>query len=283
MVSTGCEVHPGSWKVVQLLKVGELEVKEARSVDMRRCGAKAVRLDGRERWVLLETNGRPPIVLLAPSKSSGSSSMPCIMLGLVGLLGGGPRICGVRVEMRTQFCLRCPLRALGLPFRADGFCKGTLSHWNGLPLLLREDVCVAFEACRVGGPAFPLISRSTRLGFSAGEPLSETVVEHRDTLRGVVIFLTPESFLKEPTDDTLRILTRSAVPNRGIDSRLCFSLSIDEATLVIDNWRLSWLSTLYRATLLRIEGLYRCAIVNAGTVGDVSGMGRGLATSGFCH
>lgn len=188
----------------------------------------------------METNGRPPIVLLLPSKSSGSSSMPCIMLGLVGLLGGGPRICGVRVEIRTQFCLRCPLRALGLPFRAEGFCKGTLSHWNGFPLLLREDVCVAFEACRVGGPAFPLISRSTLpLGFSAGEPLSETVVEYRDTLRGVVTFLTPESCLKEPTDDTLRILTRSAVPSRGIDSRLSFSLSIDEATLVIDNWRLS--------------------------------------------
>lgn len=140
MASAGCEVNPGSWKLVQLLKVGELEVKEALKVDMRRLGAKAVRLDGRERWVLLETNGRPPIVLLLPSKSSGSSSMPCIMLGLVGLLGGGPRICGVRVEIRTQFCLRCPLRALGLPFRAEGFCKGTLSHWNGFPLLLREDV-----------------------------------------------------------------------------------------------------------------------------------------------
>ena len=65
IASTGCEV--GSWNVVQLLKVGELEVKEARNVDMRRCGAKAVRLDGRERWALLETNGRPPMVLLTPS------------------------------------------------------------------------------------------------------------------------------------------------------------------------------------------------------------------------
>jgi len=128
MASAGCEVKPGSWKVVQLLKLGELEVNEARRVDIRRCGAKAVRLDGRERWVLLDTKGRPPIVLPVPSKSSGSSSMPCIMLGLVGLLGGGPRICGVRVEIRTQFCLLCPLRALGLPLRADGFCKGTLSH-----------------------------------------------------------------------------------------------------------------------------------------------------------
>ena len=49
MASWGCEVNPGSWKVVQLLKVGELEVKEALRVDMRRLGAKAVRLDGREK------------------------------------------------------------------------------------------------------------------------------------------------------------------------------------------------------------------------------------------
>ena len=140
MASAGCELHPGSWNVVQLLRVGEVEVKEARNVDMRRCGASAVMLDGRERCVWLDTNGRPAIVLVIPSKPSGSSSMPCIMLGLVGLLGGGPRICGVRVEIRTQFCLRCPLRAFGLPFKAEGFCKGTLSHWNGFPLLLREEV-----------------------------------------------------------------------------------------------------------------------------------------------
>jgi hypothetical protein len=46
IASKGCEVHPGSWKVVQLLSVGEVEVKEARNVDMRRCGAKAVILEG---------------------------------------------------------------------------------------------------------------------------------------------------------------------------------------------------------------------------------------------
>jgi hypothetical protein len=246
MASKGCEVHPGSWKVVQLLSVGDVEVEDALSVEIRRCGAKAVMLDGRERWFEVVTNGRPPIVLVTPSKSNGSSSMPCIMLGLVGLLGGGPRICGVRVEIRTQFCLRWPLRAFGLPLRAEGFCKGTLSHWNGLPLLLREEVWVAFDACRVGVPALPLISRSTLLFcLSAGEPFSETVVEHRDTLRGVETFLIPESFLRDPMDDTLRMPTRSAVPSRGIDRRLCFSLSRDEATLVVDSWRLSWLSALY--------------------------------------
>lgn len=238
MSSKGCEVHPGSWKVVQLLRVGEVEVKDALSVDMRRCGAKAVILDGRERQGWLETNGRPPIVFVTSSKSSGSSSIPCIILGLVGLLGGGPRICGVSVDMRTQFCLRCPLRAFGLPFKAEGFCKGTLSHWNGFPLLLREEVCVAFDACREGVPALPLISRSTVFfGLSAGEPLSETVVEHRGTLRGVVTFLMPDSFLRDPTLDTLRMLTRSAVPSRGTDRRSCFSLSRDEAMLVVDSWR----------------------------------------------
>jgi hypothetical protein len=123
------------------------------------------------------------------------------------------------VEIRTQFCLRCPLRAFGLPFSAEGFCKGVLSHWKGFPLLLREDVC---DACRVGEPALPLMSRKTLFfGRSAGDPLSETVVEHRDALRGVRTFLTqPSSLWKEPIEETLRMLTRSAVPTRGIDSRL---------------------------------------------------------------
>jgi hypothetical protein len=105
---------------------------------------------------------------------------------------------------------------------AEGFCKGALSHWKGFPLLLREDVCVEFDACRVGVPALPLMSRRTLFfGLSAGDPLSETVVEHRDTLRGVSTFLTqPSSLWKELIDDTLRMLTRSAVPMRGIDSRL---------------------------------------------------------------
>jgi hypothetical protein len=49
MASKGCEVHPGSWKVVQLLNVGDVEVRDALSVEMRGCGAKAVMLDGRER------------------------------------------------------------------------------------------------------------------------------------------------------------------------------------------------------------------------------------------
>lgn len=44
-------------------------------------------------------------------------------LGLVGRLEveGGPRTCGVKVEMRTQFCRLCPFLALGLPFSADTF------------------------------------------------------------------------------------------------------------------------------------------------------------------
>jgi hypothetical protein len=139
------------------------------------------------------------------------------------------------MEIRTQFCLRCPLRAFGLPLSAEGFCKGVLSHWKGFPLLLREDVC---DACRVGEPALPLMSRRTLFfGRSAGDPLSETVVEHRDALlRGVCTFLThPSSLWKEPIDDTLRMLTRSAVATRGIDSRLWWSLSSEETRLIADN------------------------------------------------
>jgi hypothetical protein len=85
----GCEDTPWSWKVVQVhvLRVGELEVNDARSVDIRRCGAKAVAF---ERW--RDTIGKPAIVLAGTSKSIGSSSMPCMILGLVGLLDGGPRI-----------------------------------------------------------------------------------------------------------------------------------------------------------------------------------------------
>ena len=72
-----------------MLKVGELEVKDARSVDMRRCGAKAVAFD-RRHW--RDTIGKPAMVLAGTSKSIGYSSIPCMILGLVGLLGGGPRI-----------------------------------------------------------------------------------------------------------------------------------------------------------------------------------------------
>lgn len=210
---------------------------------MRKYGAKTVALGGRERRDWLETKGRPPIAIsFSPPASEGSSSMPCMILGLVGLLGGGPKICGVSVEMRTQFCLRCPLRAFGLPFSADGFCSGALSHWKGFPLLLREESCVAFDACRLGVHALPLMSRSTPvLGLSAGEPFSDTVVEQRETLRG---FLTPESLLKELTDETLRMLIRSAVPRRGIESRLVLSLSSEELKLVVESWRLSSLSPL---------------------------------------
>ena len=98
VVSKAREYGPWSWKVVpwswnvvhvQVLRVGELEVKDARSVDMRRCGAKAVAFD-RRCWC--DTIGKPAMVLAGTSKSTGSSSIPCMILGLVGLLGGGPRI-----------------------------------------------------------------------------------------------------------------------------------------------------------------------------------------------
>lgn len=110
--------------------------------------------------------------------------MPCMMLGLVGRLGGGPRICGVSVEMRTQFCRLCPFLAFGLPFSADGLAKGCVSHWNGLPLLLRPE-SLAFEGCLLGVTELAETSRSTLVFLrSAGEPYTDTGV--RLALRGVV-------------------------------------------------------------------------------------------------
>ena len=109
------------------------------------------------------------------------------MLGLVGRLGGGPRICGVSVDILTQFCLRCPFLAFGLPFNADGFARGWVSHWNGLPLLLRPESCVAFEGCLLGVIELAETSRSTLVFLRlAGEPYMETDV--RLALRGVVTF-----------------------------------------------------------------------------------------------
>lgn len=110
-----------------MFKIGDVEVKDARRVEMRRCGAKTEALGGRDRRDWFDTKGKPPIGFSQPA-SDGSSSIPCMILGLVGLLGGGPRICGVSVDMRTQFCLLWPLRAFGLPFSAEGFCSGALSH-----------------------------------------------------------------------------------------------------------------------------------------------------------
>lgn len=62
------------------------------------------------------------------------------------MAGLGERLCGPNMvginEMRTQFWRLCPgLRALGLPFKAEGFPTdtGAVSHWNGLSLLLRVD------------------------------------------------------------------------------------------------------------------------------------------------
>ena len=54
------EESPWSCVQVQVLRVGELEVNDARSVDMRRCGAKAVASD-RRRWC--DTIGKPAMVL----------------------------------------------------------------------------------------------------------------------------------------------------------------------------------------------------------------------------
>lgn len=212
------EGKPCSWKAFHADNVGELGVIEARNVWMRKFGANDPVLGGRDgRWCETKRS------LVDPSDSSpspASSSMPCMMLGLVGRLGGGPRICGVSVEMRTQFCLRWPFLALGLPFSAEGFGSGWLSHWNGLPLLLLPESFVALEACLVGGSIeLPEMSLSTEVFFrSAGEPVAET--DARDARRGVVIFRTPVTLLSELADDTRLMLTRSAVAICGMDKRL---------------------------------------------------------------
>lgn len=144
------------------------------------------------------------------SPSLDSSSIPCMMLGLVGLLGGGPSICGVSVEIRTQFCRRCPFLAFGLPFSDDGFARGWVSHWNGFPLLLRPESWVAFDGCRRGVIEFAEMSRNTLVFLrSAGEPLAETDVQL--ALRGVVTLRMLEKLFSEFSDETRLELIWSAV------------------------------------------------------------------------
>lgn len=117
--SDASDGSPCSWNAVHADNVGELGVNDARSADIRRFDVNEEALDGLESlW--FETNLTPGCVG-ASSLSPDSSAIPCMILGLVGLLGGGPRICGVSVDIRTQFCLRCPFLAFGLPFNAEGF------------------------------------------------------------------------------------------------------------------------------------------------------------------
>ena len=49
MESDGWEGSAGSWKVVQLFKTGDVEVKDALKVEIRKCGAKTVALGGRDK------------------------------------------------------------------------------------------------------------------------------------------------------------------------------------------------------------------------------------------
>jgi hypothetical protein len=136
----------GPWSYSTRDSVGELGVSEAR-MDVTpnfTSGAKVEILGGRGSGRLLEKPS-PTLLLFSDIVVFGDSSWMSFMTAGLGDLDlpDGPRVVGTS-EIRTQFCRRWPLRALGLPFRADGFPEdsGAGSHWKGLPLLLLDD-----EAC----------------------------------------------------------------------------------------------------------------------------------------
>ena len=83
--------------------------------------------------------------------TSGDSSSISAMTGLGDLLW--PLMIVGLNDIRTQFWRLCPLRALGLPFNADGLpdARGEGSQRNGFPLLLRADDALSevCESCRV--------------------------------------------------------------------------------------------------------------------------------------
>lgn len=115
-------------------KVGELGVKDARTgvVWILRSGAK-VEVLGVLGTDLVSEKPMPTLLLLS-SVMLGDSSLISFMNGGLADLLRDPRIMGTAAnEIRTQFCRRCPLRdprALGLPFRAEGFPddRGAGSH-----------------------------------------------------------------------------------------------------------------------------------------------------------
>jgi hypothetical protein len=94
---------------------------------------------------------------------------------------------------------------------------------------------VALLACREGAHALPLMSRRTPVfRRSAGEPVAETLVLlQRETFRGVcTFFTTPDEDLKELIDETLEMLTASAVTICDIDKWFPAVLSTEDAVLV---------------------------------------------------
>lgn len=82
-------------------------------------GLKIEVLGGRGRDRVLE-KPRPPLFLFSDVAVFGDSSCMSFIIDGLGDLLGGPRMVGAS-DMRTQFCRRWPLRAVGLPFKADGF------------------------------------------------------------------------------------------------------------------------------------------------------------------
>lgn len=107
-------------------------------------------------------------------------------------------------------------------------------------MLLRSEFCVALDIFLAGRELAEMSRRILLFLRSAGEPLAETDV--LDAFRGVVIFRTPVWLFSELLDDTLLMLTWSAVPTLGMESR-CRTLT-EDAVLVDETRLLAILSAL---------------------------------------
>lgn len=171
--------------------VGELGVSEARNLN----GSKpALGRSVTSPFKCFSATG----LFLCPGDSSTISS---IGEGLVDLLRG-PQTVGARVDRRTQFCLRCPLLAPGLPFRMECFGESIVfSH------LKDKSAVDAFRHVFIGlcgEPALPDTARKALdLGFSDGDPDADTLDEP-SRRRGVLI-----TQFRESEDDTRLILILS--------------------------------------------------------------------------
>lgn len=159
-----------------------------------------------------------------PSVRSGDSSWIPSIEGLVDLLRApGPRTVGARVERRTQFCLRWPFLALGLPFKIE--CLGPITDFSHLNMVSAPGSLKVLFIGLCGEPALPdTVRKIFGLGFSDGDPVAETLEDPVCRLGVLTMVIPPVPLLREPEDDTRLILMRSAFKICGIDSLFdCFS------------------------------------------------------------
>lgn len=121
-VLTGVPIGP--WSKFAMGNVGELAASDARMLVALNfnSGAKIEVLGGEGADLAFENPS--PTCCTFSELACGDSSAMSWMAGL-GERHCGPSIVGIK-EMRTQFCRLCPgLRALGLPFRAEGLLADT--------------------------------------------------------------------------------------------------------------------------------------------------------------